>query len=150
MELHNALMPNPDVAMRFRSSADPTPVVMLNLLRFRPRAVYADGRQSDLTGEEAFMIYSAAMNKIVTGFGGRFIVSALVDELVIGSGELVWHRVAMIEYPSKQAFIAVASSPEVKEAAVHRHAGLEGQLLISTRLQSLLGKPVGAGERASA
>jgi hypothetical protein len=56
----------------------------------------------------------------------------------------------MVEYPSRQAFIAVASSPEVKEAAVHRHAGLEGQLLISTRLQSLLGKPVGAGERASA
>jgi uncharacterized protein (DUF1330 family) len=150
MELHNALMPNPDVAERFRASTDPTPVVMVNLLRFRPKAVYADGRPSDLTGEEAFMVYSAAMNKIVTGFGGRFVISALIDELVIGSGDLVWHRIAMVEYPSRQAFIAVASSPEVKEAAVHRHAGLEGQLLISTRLQSLLGNPVGAGEMASA
>lgn len=149
MELHNALMPNPDVAARYRESADPTPVVMLNLLRFRPKAVYADGRPSDLTGEEAFMIYSAAMNKIVTGFGGRFVVSALIDELVIGSGDLVWHRVAMVEYPSRKAFIAVASSPEVKEAAIHRHAGLEGQLLISTRLQTLMGAPAITGGGAS-
>lgn len=149
MELHNALMPDPGVAERFRASTDPSPVVMVNLLRFKPKAIYADGRPTDLTGEEAFMIYSAAMNGIVTSFGGRFIVSALIDELVIGTGDLVWHRIAMVEYPSRKAFIAVASSPQVKEAAVHRHAGLDGQMLIATRLQSLLGMPVAADMASS-
>jgi len=147
MELHNALMPTPEVAERFRSSDDPRPVVMVNLLKFRPRAIYSDGRASVLTGEQAFMLYSASMNRIVRSFGGRFLVSALVDELVIGTGDLVWDRIAMVEYPSRKAFLAVASSSEVKEAAIHRHAGLEGQLLIATQLQSFLGEPVATGER---
>jgi uncharacterized protein (DUF1330 family) len=145
MELHNGLMPTPEVAERYRNSDEPGPVMMVNLLKFRKKAVYADGRDTELTGEEAFMAYSAEMNRIVRSFGGRFIVSALIDELVIGAGDLVWDRISLVEYPSQKAFIAVASSPEVKAAAVHRHAGLEGQMLIATRMQSLLGEPVSRG-----
>ena len=136
MELHNAMTPSRAQISELLASADPGPVVMVNLLRFRERAVYADGRETSLSGLEAFMIYSGLMKTIVEGFGGRFLVSALLDRLVIGSGEMGWHRIGLVEYPSRAVFAQVATSPAVHEAAVHRSAGLEGQLLIASTLQA--------------
>lgn len=37
---------------------------------------------------------------------------------------------AIMEYPSREAFVAIATSPEVLELGKHRKAGLAGQLLI--------------------
>jgi hypothetical protein len=34
-----------------------TPIAMVNLLKFKEKAEYEDGRDSDLTGEEAYAIY---------------------------------------------------------------------------------------------
>jgi len=136
MDLKIAMLPTPEQIAGLLASQDTGPVVMINLLRFRDRAVYADGRQTDLTGLEAFMVYSELMRPIVEGFGGRFLVSALVDRLVIGSGDVPWHRVAMVEYPSRPVFAEISRNPDVHAAAVHRHAGLEGQLLIASTLQT--------------
>jgi uncharacterized protein (DUF1330 family) len=126
VELHNALMPDQAQLARLLGSEDPGPVVMVNLLRFRDRAVYPDGRATDLSGAEAFGLYGELMRPIVEGFGGRFLVSALLEDLVIGSGEMGWHRIALVEYPSRA----------VHAAAVHRAAGLEGQLLIASTLDA--------------
>ncbi|MGV2981801.1 DUF1330 domain-containing protein [Camelimonas sp. ID_303_24] len=104
-------------------------------MRFRDRAVYADGRPTELTGLEAFMIYSGMMKGIVEGFGGRFLVSVLAERLVIGEGEVPWHRIALVEYPSRAVFAEVSKDPAMHAAAVHRQAGLEGQLLIASTLQ---------------
>ena len=38
--------------------ADDGPVWMLNLMRYRPVAVYADGRETSITGREADDLYS--------------------------------------------------------------------------------------------
>jgi hypothetical protein len=35
-----------------------------------------------------------------------------------------------MEYPSRAAFVEIATSPEVQEIGRHRKAGLAGQLLI--------------------
>jgi hypothetical protein len=40
--------------------------------------------------------------------------------------------VAVVEYPSLEAFVAIATAPEVAAFGVHRAAGLAGQLLIQT------------------
>ena len=39
---------------------------------------------------------------------------------------------AIMEYPSRAAFLRIVTLPEVAEIGVHREAGLEGQLLIMT------------------
>ena len=46
------------------------PVVMLNLLRFKPRA---DAPDEGLTGEEAYRRYARAMRAFVESKGGRFV-----------------------------------------------------------------------------
>ncbi len=72
MNVENALYPTPDrIADLMRDGSD-KPIVMLNLLRFRPKAQYADGRASDLSGREAYMLYGVPMQKVVTRNGGRF------------------------------------------------------------------------------
>jgi uncharacterized protein (DUF1330 family) len=136
VELHNAMTPTREQIADLIQSGGAGPIVMVNLLRFREKAQYADGRETNLTGLEAFMVYSGLMKPIVEGFGGRFLISTLLERLVIGSGEMGWHRLALVEYPSRTVFAQVAQAPEVREAAVHRHAGLEGQLLIASTLQT--------------
>jgi uncharacterized protein (DUF1330 family) len=105
---------------------------MLNLLKFRDRAVYRDGRPDAVSGVEAYMRYAGAMRKIVERAGGRFIFSGSVNGLVVGEVEQLWDVVAIVEYPSRAEFQRLVTSPEVQAIGVHREAGLAGQLLILT------------------
>lgn len=130
MNVENALYPTSDRIASLMGNTAPGAVVMVNLLKFRDKAVYADGRQTSLTGREAYMLYGAPMQKFVEAHGGRFIFMGAVDQLVIGEVEQMWDVVALMEYPSAAGFAKIATAPEVAEFAVHRAAGLEGQLLI--------------------
>ena len=39
--------------------------------------------------------------------------------------------IGLVEYPSREAFLAIATDPHVQEIGVHRAAGLESQWLIA-------------------
>ena len=106
------------------------PVVMVNLLKFRAKAVYPDGRPSDLTGRQAYDLYGAAMQKVIEDNGGRLLFGGDIASLVIGEVGDLWDTCMLVQYPSAAAFAAIVTSPEVAEIGVHRAAGLEGQLLI--------------------
>jgi uncharacterized protein (DUF1330 family) len=106
------------------------PVVMVNLLKFRAKAVHPDGRTSDLTGRQAYDLYGAAMQKVIEENGGRLLFGGDIASLVIGEVGDLWDTCILVEYPSAAAFAAIVTSPEVAEIGVHRAAGLEGQLLI--------------------
>jgi uncharacterized protein (DUF1330 family) len=106
------------------------PVVMVNLLKFRAKAVYPDGRPGDLTGRQAYDLYGAAMQKVIEENGGRLLFGGDIASLVIGEVGDLWDTCILVEYPSAAAFAAIVTSPEVAEIGVHRAAGLEGQLLI--------------------
>ena len=41
------------------------PLVMVNLLKFKDKAEYPDGRQSDLSGMEAYGIYGQGVAKLI-------------------------------------------------------------------------------------
>jgi uncharacterized protein (DUF1330 family) len=105
------------------------PVVMVNLLRFKERA---DAPDTGLTGSEAYALYGDRMRGIVERHGGRILWTGRVDSVAITDGEQRYDAVALVEYPSRKAFVAIATSPEVAEIGVHRAAGLESQWLIAT------------------
>jgi uncharacterized protein (DUF1330 family) len=107
--------------------ADPTPgpVVMLNLLRFKPG------------GEAAYRRYAAEMRKIVEARGGRFVWSGRVTSQPVGSGGEGFEIVGLVEYPSRKAFVEIATSKEVAAIGVHRVEGLEGQWLLATSAEPL-------------
>lgn len=130
VKIENHIYPTADRIAALMGNPSAEPIVMLNLLKFRDKAVYADGRATALTGREAYMLYGEAMRKVVEKNGGRFVFQAAIEQLVIGEVEQMWDIVALVEYPSASAFAKIATSPEVSEIGVHRAAGLEGQLLI--------------------
>jgi len=130
MKVENAVYPTQDRIAALMANPSAEPIVMLNLLKFKDKAAYADGRPTTLSGREAYMLYGVAMQKHVEKNGGKFIFSSPVQQLVIGEVETLWDVCALVEYPSAAAFARIATSPEVAEIGVHRAAGLEGQLLI--------------------
>ena len=104
-----------------------TPVVMLNLLKFNEQA---DGGEEG-SGREAYGRYAQKMQEIVEGAGGRFLFIGSVDSHVIGDSDTDWDVVGLVEYPSRQAFLEIASSEEVARIGTSRSAGLAGQWLIA-------------------
>lgn len=125
------IYPRPDQIKALLGSDFSGPVSMLNLLRFRPLAKYEDGRETSLTGRDAYALYAEQMTPYVASHGGRLIHSSQARFLMIGDGELEWDSVAIVEYPSKEAFARIASAPEVARFAIHRTAGLAHQLLVA-------------------
>ena len=108
------------------------PLVMVNLLKFRDKAVYTDGRPDNVSGAEAYKRYAEKMKVIVEREGGRFVFGGEVQGLVIGEVDELWDIVGLMEYPSREEFTRIVTLPEVQKISVHREAGLAGQLLIQT------------------
>ena len=125
------IYPRPDQIQNLLGAGLTGPVEMLNLLKFRDRAEYEDGRETNLSGREAYQLYAEKMVPFVTANGGRLRHSAEAKALLIGDGELEWDMVAIVEYPSPEDFAQIVQAPEVAEFAVHRTAGLAHQLLIA-------------------
>ena len=107
------------------------PIDMLNLLKFKDRAEYEDGRETDLSGREAYMLYGEKMQPFVESNGGKMLYGGAAQLLMIGDDDLEWDMVAIMQYPSKAAFVKIATSPDVAEFGVHRTAGLDHQLLVA-------------------
>lgn len=133
MKVENAVLPPPEQAMAFFGAAEDGPFVMVNLLKFKPKAEYADGSDAHLTGAEAYARYGEEVRKLVEGLGGKIRYSGHVTGLLIGEVEELWDMVALAEYPSLEAFRAMAMSPQMAAIEHHRKAGLAGQLNIRTK-----------------
>ena len=126
-----ASQPRPEQIEALAKNHPEGDLYMLNLLKFRDKAVYADGRETDLTGQQAYMLYGAAVQKIIEGFGGGLLFGGAANELVIGDGELEWDWVGIMRYPNFEAFTNMTLSEEYQAIHVHRDAGLEHQVLIN-------------------
>jgi uncharacterized protein (DUF1330 family) len=110
------------------------PIFMINLLKFKDKASYDDGRPCDLSGRDAYMIYGRAITEVLPKFGGRFIFAGDVTFLALGQVEELWDEVAIAMYPDRASMVRMSLSEEWREIAVHRSAGLKGQLNIETVL----------------
>ena len=130
MDVENHVYPTASRVEALMADDSGRPVVMVNLLKFQAKAVYPDGRPTDLTGRQAYDLYGAAMQKVIEENGGRLLFGGDIASLVIGEVGDLWDTCILVEYPSAAAFAAIVTSPEVAEIGVHRAAGLEGQLLI--------------------
>ena len=135
MEYHNALEPSEEQIAGFLAPGDDTPIYMLNLLKYKDHAQYADGRSTDLTGQEAYQIYGEAVIDRLASVNGGIIFSGTVSRLMLGEVEDLWDSVAIAMYPSRAAMLEMISSPEYQAIAIHRDAGLAGQLNIETNAQ---------------
>ena len=134
MKVENRVSPNEEQMKGFLGGDADTPIHMVNLLKFKEKAEYEDGRETTLTGAEAYAIYGAEVQAHLAKVGGKGIFSGRVSRLMLGEVEDLWDMVAIAMYPSKKAMLTMISDPEYAESAKHRTAGLEGQLNIETKV----------------
>ncbi len=133
MKVINEVMPtDPKQIERMMEPGPEGPIFMINLLKFKDKADYEDGRPTDLSGRDAYMIYGREVSEILPKYGGRAVFIADVTSLALGQVEELWDEVAIAMYPNRKALFDMSSSDEWRKAAVHRTAGLKGQLNIET------------------
>jgi hypothetical protein len=131
MIVSNEVFPSDPARMQEMMQPGPKgPIFMVNLLKFKERAVYDDGRETQLSGREAYMIYGRAVAELLKKYGGRVVFAADVTFLSLGHVEELWDEIAIAMYPDRGSVARMAMSDAWREIAVHRSAGLKGQLNI--------------------
>jgi uncharacterized protein (DUF1330 family) len=110
-----AVLPTPSQMQAFLTLPDDQPIVMVNLLKFKP-----DG------GEAEYAKYSAAIQPILAKIGAKILFSGKAEFCLIGQAD--WDMVALVQYPRKQSLVQMSLSPEYQAIHHFREAGLEGQI----------------------
>ena len=98
------------------------PVVMINLLQFGPG------------GSESYRRYAQEVQPFLESAGATVVYAGDVSHVVAGDIDKPWwDAIVVVRYPSRAAFVAMASDPDYHEKAhVHRVAALESTHLIAT------------------
>jgi uncharacterized protein (DUF1330 family) len=123
----SGIRPNRDQFAALASAPDEGPVVMVNLLKFKATA--SDGGS---TGASEYGKYSDAVIGMVEARGGKLLWLGRADQVLIGETEPNdWDSIALVEYPSRKAFIDMVTAPDYETAHEHREAGLERTVLIA-------------------
>ncbi|MEM7506892.1 MAG: DUF1330 domain-containing protein [Pseudomonadota bacterium] len=120
--------PTPEQFMAFKSLPRDAPVAMLNLVRLRAKAAYADGREA--TGVEAYTTYGRESAAIFQRVGGEIIWRGRPEAMVIGPAEEAWHLAFIARYPTGAAFLEMVTDPAYQAIVHHRQAAVEDSRLI--------------------
>ena len=133
MEVKNSVIPNKDQMDEFLEGDIESPISMVNLLKFKEKAEYEDGRDTNLSGKEAYMIYGVEVQEHLKKVGGEMVFGGEISRLMLGEVEDLWDNVAVARYPSRTAMLEMMMDPDYQESEKHRSAGLLGQLNIETK-----------------
>lgn len=133
MKVENKVIPSEEQMKGFVDGDIDSPISMVNLLKYKEKAEYEDGRVTELTGKEAYQIYALEVAKLVEKTGGKILFGGDVSRLMLGEVEELWDMIAIAYYPSRKKMLEMMMSPEYAEISIHRTAGLEGQLNIETK-----------------
>lgn len=110
------------------------PFFMVNFIRFRERAEYPDGRETDLTGVEANQIYGGAVSPILAEIGARPVFLATVNASLEATAGEQFHQIAVVLYPSRAAFFGMLEREDFRAVAIHKVAGVERTLVMPAHL----------------
>lgn len=125
--------PARDALAAFRELPDDRPIMMLNLIRYRPRAVYPAAHPligEEISGKDAYGRYRREAAAPFERAGGEQIWTGMPDLTVIGPRDENWDLAFIARYPTGAAFIAMLKDPDYQAAVVHRQAGVADSRLI--------------------
>jgi uncharacterized protein (DUF1330 family) len=139
MQVINEILPSDPKQIEAAGQAGPEgPVFMINLLKFKEKAEYEDGRETDLTGREAYNLYGAGVAGLLPEFGARFFFMSNFTHVALGQVEDLWDELAIAVYPNRNALFRMSQSQEWQDLAVHRAAGLVGQINLESVMPDML------------
>ena len=108
------------------ADASGTPVVMLNLVRFRERSADGDG-----SGHDAYLRYSRGFVPLLKRCGGTILWAGDVTGVAIGDDEAdAWDYAVLVQYPDRQAFVATITSDDYRAINHDRLAGLDKHVIL--------------------
>jgi hypothetical protein len=82
--------------------ADDGPFHMINLIKFREKADYRDGRETDLTGREADALYAPL--EFLKEIGAKIVFVTDVETNLISLEGTEWERIAIVATPVAHSF----------------------------------------------
>lgn len=106
---------------------DDGPVWMINLMRYKEQAEYADGRETTLSGREADDEYVPLGP--LAAVGAEIVFAADVEDQFIGD-EPIWDRIGVVRYPTRASFIAMQQRDDFRKAHQHKEAGMAETIVI--------------------
>lgn len=112
-----------------RNLPDQGPVVMVNLVRFRDRALDDSG-----SGWDSYLRYSQATMPLIKACGGTVLWAGDAEGAAFGDPRAkFWNYVVLVRYPSRAAFLAMVTSPEYAKGNRHRENAVEDHVILATR-----------------
>ncbi len=103
------------------------PVWMVNLMKYRDVAEYADGRDEQISGREADDRYTPLGP--LADIGAEIVFAGEVDQQLLGDAP-VWDRVGVVKYPTRRSFIDMQQRRDFKELHAHKDAGMQETFVI--------------------
>src|SRR5215510_13896902 len=111
----SSIEPTPEAILKFASLPDNGPLLMLNLLKFKPN------------GRDAYMKYGEEVSKILAKLGATRAFAGLPEFCLLGDQD--WDLVVVVQYPSRKSFLEMVTSNEYQAIHHHREEGLAHQVL---------------------
>ncbi len=112
----------PAALERFLAEDDGQPIVMLNLLRFKP-----DG------GRERYFKYLEMVGPLVQRYNAQITFAGDGLQALAAESGQAWDVVALVRYPTRRAFVSMVADPEYAKADDMRKSALAEAVLQPTR-----------------
>jgi len=106
---------------------DDEPVWMVNLMKYRDVADYADGRVTTISGREADDLYTP--RESLAAVGAEIVFAGEVEQQLLGDAP-TWDRVGVVRYPTRRSFVEMQSRPDFQRQHVHKDAGMAETIVI--------------------
>jgi len=123
-----------EAGKQFFSKQHKTPIVMLNLLRFKKVADYSDSPHlapvKEISGSEAYRLYMRSVQPMLAKIGSQLIFSGTADQFLIGPMDEKWDLVLLVKHQKMADFLEFASDPEYLKIEGHRTAALADSRLL--------------------
>lgn len=122
---------NRDYAIQLATTAPENdgPLWMVNLMKYRAVADYADGRASTISGQEADDLYLPI--NVLADIGAEPVLFGEVEQQLIG--QPAWDRIGVVKYPTRRSFIDMQARPDFQDAHQHKDAGMEQTIVMGCR-----------------
>ncbi len=117
--LSNQISPTETQLAELQAYPQNTPLVMLNILKFKKQT------DTNETGQEVYTRYLKNATPFVEKSGARVVWKGQVHNTVIGNSDNQPHVVFLVEYPTVNHFFAMVSNPEYQKIAGDRSIALE-------------------------
>jgi uncharacterized protein (DUF1330 family) len=124
----SGLEPTPEQFAALAARPADEPVVMVNLLKFKPEG-----------GLESYRQYGQEVVPHLERVGATLRYAGGAPSVVIGDGEQPWwDAILIVEYPTPQAFIDMVTTQEYAKVHEHRATALDRGDLIATSTWSVV------------